>query len=102
MNAAEQIPDHLPAIEPLVGLGVDVLAVLDDFVAVIESEGVIERFPLSANDLRQVRTDLAELVEALTAERVVRNSEVKPPEDIERAAYDRTAAALARVSGGAK
>lgn len=41
--------------------GVDVL--FNDLIAAIESEGIVERFPVSADNVREARAAVAELTE---------------------------------------
>ena len=70
--------------------GVDVLGLFDAYIA----HGIPQERP----ELQAARAAVAELIEALTAERAIRNAECKPPIDVELAAYARTNAALAKVS----
>lgn len=51
--------------------------------------------PLAGSELKLICCVVTELVDALTAERAIRNSETKPALDVEYAAYARTDKALA-------
>jgi len=73
--------------------GIDVLFVLDSLIAQTKERGGSP----STTTIIEARNGIAELLDALTAERAIRNSETKPPTDIEHAAFARTDTALAKV-----